>query len=189
MDTVFLIIFAVLILAGIGLRYRWTFGDKSLKELSKYVRKSSSPDTLASFICSDPRSGNVGLLLSRERILCRNQDSIVFDIHPEDLQSVEYSNHNFFRFITKHKVYKISYLHAVKEGESFINNILMAPNLAYTDKKATRDLLNTLDMLRVAHVNVSHTQAVFLPFQGSRAVLGLMALTILVYLIFVLINS
>jgi hypothetical protein len=189
MGTVFFIIFVAFIVIAIGLRFRWTFGKKSFKELARYVKEETGPNTLASFICSTPREGNVGLFFSTNNIRCSDQEYVVFDIKPEDLERVEYSNRNFFRFVTKGNVYKISYLHEVKEGESLVNNVLMAPNLSYTDPEATQKLIAALDSLHIEHIKRPHTKVLFFPYQGSPSVLGFMALIIITFLLFLLVSK
>jgi hypothetical protein len=189
MHTVFFIIFVAFIVIAMGLRFRWTFGKKSLKELARYVKENTGSNTLGSFICSNPKAGNVGLFFSTNNIKCNNQGSVVFDIKPEDLERVEYSNRNFFRFVTKDNVYKISYLHDVKEGESLVNNVLMTPNLSYTDPEATQKLIALLDSLHIEHVKRPHTKILFFPYQGSPAMLGFMALIIITLLLFLSVSK
>lgn len=184
----FIIAFAFLIVA-IGLRFNWSFGKKSFKQLAEYVKNNTDQTILASFLCSNPKAGNVGLFLSKDNVRCGNQDHTVFNIKPDQILRVEYSDGNFFRFITKEKTYKLSYLHEVKEGESILNNVIMPPNLAYTDPSATQKFIGILDTLKIQHVKRPHIKVVFFPYQGSPAVLGFMALIVIAWIIFALANS
>jgi hypothetical protein len=183
-DAFFFVIFGMLFIFALGMRYRWTFGVKSLPAFAQYVRSQTTGETIARFICSHPRYGNVGLFISKDAIECKNSDQLVFRHNTSEFVRFEYSGHNFLRFVTHTKEYKLSYLHHVDEGDSVSKSILFTPNLAYQDKEATEGLLAALDTVGIPHAQVPHRKVVFLPFQGSPAIFAFMLATLLVFVMF-----
>jgi len=125
--------------------------------------KQQTKGILAAFTCYYRNVGTAELYIYKEKLICKSGDEIFFDLPIQSVESLEYSERNFFLLSARGQEYQLAYLHLPEEGMKKSTYII--PAMEYIDKPATDELVGTLSSLGVNTVLVPHQKVMFI---GTR---------------------